>query len=214
MDNLYLSCGTDSIAFRCRSSVYFLRHSLQNYHQWQDIRPTRAGDALLQAQILDYDLVRQVQNEMNKTKIFRGYYDPRFIGTSQHETATHILTTQEAPSTAEALKCLRADIRYFKWRNGVVGHTTVLWSASVEPNCDLVEELTTAQDLLDAIEMSEEQRGGPLPPSLLYATAALLEGCSFINGESKYIVVCRIDGSGQATNWCVLPGNRFQGGSD
>lgn len=155
----------------------------------QDIRPDKPGDALLKAQILDYDLVRQVKDEMNKVKVFRGVYDPRFIGSSQHETATHILTKQEAPTDSEALKCLRADIRYFKWRNGLVGHTTVIWSASVEPNAD-IERLETAKDLLDAIEMTEAERGWPLPPSLLYATAALLEGCSFINGGSQNTLSC------------------------
>ncbi|KAL3914677.1 MAG: hypothetical protein SGILL_006008 [Bacillariaceae sp.] len=155
-----------------------------------DIRPTPPGDALLEAQILDYDLVRQVQPEMNKTKLFRGLFDPRFIGTSQHETATYVLTEMEAQSDAEALKCLRADIRYFKWRNGVVGHTTVIWSASVEPNSELVTQLKTANDLLHSVELSEEERGGPLPPSLLYATAALLEGCSFVNGGSQNTLAC------------------------
>lgn len=156
----------------------------------QDIRPTRPGDALLQAQILDYDLVRQVQDEMNKVKLFRGAYDPRFIGNSQHEAATHVLTAEEAPTDSERLKCLRADIRYFKWRNGLVGHTTVIWSASVEPNCDLLGDLETADELLEAIEQSEQDRGGPLPPSLLYATAALLEGCSFVNGGSQNTLSC------------------------
>ena len=145
---------------------------------------------MLQAQVLDYDMVRQLKDEMNKTKVFRGVYHPHFIGETQHETATHILTKQEAPTDSEALKCLRADIRYFKWRNGVVGHTTVIWSASVEPNCDLLEEYTTADELLQAIEMSAEERGGPLPPSILYATAALLEGCSFINGGSQNTLGC------------------------
>ena len=121
------------------------------------------GDALLNAQILDYDLVRQVRGEMNKVKIFRGLYDRRFIGSSQHATATHILTKQEASTDSDALKCLRADIRYFKWRNGMVGHTTIIWSASVEPNSELVLQYQTADELLSAIEMTAEERGGPLP---------------------------------------------------
>jgi myo-inositol-1-phosphate synthase len=144
------------------------------------------GDALLDAQILDYDLVRQIKDEMNKTKVFKGYYDPRFIGSSQHDGATHVLAETEA---SEVLKCLRADIRYFKWRNGVVGHTTVIWSASVEPNCEL--PYATSRELLDAIEMTEKERGRPLPPSLLYATAAMMEGCSFVNGGSQNTLSCR-----------------------
>eukprot|EP00557_Chaetoceros_sp_GSL56_P010818 CAMPEP_0176481640 /NCGR_PEP_ID=MMETSP0200_2-20121128/2934_1 /TAXON_ID=947934 /ORGANISM="Chaetoceros sp., Strain GSL56" /LENGTH=989 /DNA_ID=CAMNT_0017877871 /DNA_START=179 /DNA_END=3145 /DNA_ORIENTATION=- len=154
-----------------------------------DIRPTKLGDALLQAQILDYDLVKQVKEEMNNNySIFKGYYDPRFIGTSQHSTATHVLSKEEVSNASEALKCIRADIRYFKWKNGVVGHTTVIWSASVEPNSEFCVKgggLDTAQDLLRSIAMAEEERGGPLPPSLIYATAAIMEGCSFINGGSQ-----------------------------
>mmetsp|Transcript_10410 Transcript_10410/g.13196 ORF Transcript_10410/g.13196 Transcript_10410/m.13196 type:complete len:1066 (+) Transcript_10410:82-3279(+) len=154
-----------------------------------DVRPTKLGDALLQGQILDFDLVKQVKDEMNnKYSVFKGYYDPRFIGSSQHEHATHILSQKEAPNAADALKCIRADIRYFKWKNGVVGHTTVIWSASVEPNCELCVAgggLDSAINLLKSIEMSEEERGGPLPPSLIYATAAILEGCSFVNGGSQ-----------------------------
>ena len=153
-----------------------------------DVRPTKLGDALLQHQILDYDLVTKVQEEMNATKVFRGYYDPRFIGSSQHADATYVLTDAEAPNASEALKSIRADIRYFKWRNGVVGHTTVIWSASVEPNCEFCVEgggADTAIGLLQLIEMTEEERGGPLPPSLIYATAAVLEGCSFVNGGSQ-----------------------------
>ena len=153
-----------------------------------DIRPARLGDALLSHQILDYDLVTRVQSEMNDTKVFRGYYDPRFIGSSQHEDATYTLTEREAPTASDALKSIRADIRYFKWRNGVVGHTTVIWSASVEPNCPFCTGgggADTALGLLQLIEMTEEERGGPLPPSLIYATAAVLEGCSFVNGGSQ-----------------------------
>ena len=156
----------------------------------QDIRPTKLGDALLEAQVLDYDLVRQIRDELNKVKLFRGLYDPRFMASIDSDTATYILTEQEAPTDSEALKCLRADIRYFKWRNGVVGHTTVVWSASVEPNSDIIETIQTAQDLLECIDMTEDKRGGPLPPSLLYATAALLEGCSFVNGGSQNTLLC------------------------
>jgi myo-inositol-1-phosphate synthase len=151
-----------------------------------DIRPDKLGDALLDAQVLDYDLVKQVREEMNnKYSVFKGYYDPRFIGTSQHATATHVLSQEEVPDASEALKCIRADIRYFKWKNGVVGHTTVIWSASVEPNSEVVIGLDTDKDLLRSIEMSDEERGGPLPPSLIYATAAIMEGCSFVNGGSQ-----------------------------
>jgi len=154
-----------------------------------DIRPNKLGDALLDAQILDYDLVRQVRDDLNKIPIWKGYYDPRFIGSSQHNGATYTLVPNL--SAADALDILRQDIRNFKQDHRVQGHTTVIWSASVEPNCPFCFEgggLDTAAELLQSISMSEEERGGPLPPSLIYATAAILEGCSFVNGASQYII--------------------------
>ena len=69
-----------------------------------DIRPTPPGDALLEGQILDYDLVRQVKSEMNKVKIFRGLFDPRFIGTSQHATSSGFFMKQSGP---ERKTCVR-----------------------------------------------------------------------------------------------------------
>ena len=126
---------------------------------------------------------------MNGTKVFRGYYDPRFIGTTQHDGATYVLTEREAPNSSEALKSIRADIRYFKWRNGVVGHTTVdLVRRASSPTATFCVEgggCDTALELLQKIEMTDEERGGPFPPSLIYATAAVLEGCSFVNGGSQ-----------------------------
>ena len=77
-----------------------------------DIHPVRLGDALWKRQVLDYDLVRQVKDEMNsKHKVFKGYYDPRFMGTSQHASATHVLTPEEVPTAQETLTTIRADIR-------------------------------------------------------------------------------------------------------
>lgn len=152
-----------------------------------DVTCSKLGNALLEHQVLDYDLARQVQEEMNKTRVFKGYYDERFSSHhSANNTATHVLQEKEA---SEALKYLRADIRYFKWRNGVVGHTTVIWSASTEFDCEL--PYTTARELLHAIEQTEQERGRPLPPSILYATAALLEGCSFVNGGSQNTLSCK-----------------------
>jgi myo-inositol-1-phosphate synthase len=166
-----------------------------------DIRPTLLGDALFQQQILDYDLVRQVREEMNSAyQVYKGYYDPRFIGSMLHGDATHVLKAEDMPFNKSALlkaidvvNLLREDIRHFKWTHGIHGHTTVIWSASVEPNCEYCipgNGLDTAQELLASLLLTEEQRGGPLPPSLLYATAAILEGCSFVNGGSQNTVEC------------------------
>lgn len=67
----------------------------------------------------------------------------------------------------------------FKLERGVTGHTTVIWSASVERPC--LAEFETAEQLLTAIDRNDPE----VSPSLLYACAAALEGCSFVNGGSQ-----------------------------
>lgn len=138
------------------------------------MRPTKLGDAIVEAKLLDYDLQRQVYDDLQKIKVFRGYGH-----------GTHVLDDRDATSLSEVVKCLRADIRYFKWRNGVVGHTTVVWSAHETPS-DLDSLYEDARDFLAAIDENDDT----MPPSLVYAAAALLEGCSFVNGSPSSAGAC------------------------
>ncbi len=123
---------------------------------------------------MDYDLQRQVYDDLQKIKVFRGYGN-----------GTHVLDDRDATSISEVVKCLRADIRYFKWRNGVVGHTTVVWSAD-EDLSQLKSNYDDALDLLTAIDDNDDS----MPPSLVYAAAALLEGCSFVNAAASAASIC------------------------
>ena len=141
-----------------------------------DVVPTPLGDALYASRVLDYDLVRQLREEMNRVPVLKGVWDPDFYGETQHAGATHV-----APEATrrEQLERLRADVRAFKADHAVDGHVTVIWSASVERPC---EEHATAAALLAAIDADDKEA---VSPSLLYATAAVLEGCSFVNGGSQ-----------------------------
>ncbi len=146
---------------------------------------------MLEAEILDYDLVRQVQEEMNEMEIWKGCCDLDYIGTSQHETATHVMPWTK---TAQGIvDILRQQIRTFIQSNNVDGHTTVIFSASVEQNCEVLSSIQTPQELsayLNREIASITEEDAKLPPSLLYATAAALEGCSFVNGASQNTLGC------------------------
>lgn len=144
-----------------------------------DVRPTPLGDALYKARIFDYDLVRQLRDKMNAIPVMPGVWDAGFYGEKQAAEATHIVPT--ATSRAAQLRWLREDIRRFKAEHELLGessHVTVIWSASVERPS---QEYPSAAALLRAIEEDDRE----VSPSLLYATAALLEGCSFVNGGSQ-----------------------------
>jgi len=143
-----------------------------------DIRSTPLGDALYESRVLDYDLVRQVREEMNGMEIMKGVYDASFVGESQHETATHVVS--DAGDWKSKVEKLREDIRSFRKNEGVDGHITVIWSASVERLADV--EYEGADALLNAIDSNAKD---DISPSILYAVASALEGCSFVNGGSQ-----------------------------
>lgn len=194
-----LGCLTQSPS-ELRSSIRGLADAGMAAVGGWDVRPTRLGDALAERhRTLDHDLVRQVREEMNGVRVFKGYYDPEYDDKAElrRAEATHVVTSSSLSSSsssdhhrlhretplraAEVLRTLRADVRYFKWRNGVVGHTTVIWLANGErETMDLPADADTAVGLLRCVENDAVS----LPPSILYATAAVLEGCSFICGAA------------------------------
>ena len=168
-----------------------------------DVRPTPLGDALYESRILDYDLVRQVRGDMDEMAVMPGVWDADFYGESQREGATQIV---EDVTRSAQLERLREDIRRFKEENEVGGHTTVVWSASVERP---LEEYATADELLGAIDADDRE----VSPSLLYAAAAVLEGCSFVNGGSQNTVQpCLLELASRATPSVYVLGTDFKAG--
>lgn len=144
-----------------------------------DIRPPPLGDALYASRVLDYDLVRQVRDTMNGMPVLKGVYDASFLGESQHATATHIV--DPSLSLLNKVEHLRKDIREFKKTNNIDGHTTVVWSASVERPS--ITDFQSVDVLLEAI--LNNAGAFDISPSMLYAVASALEGCSFVNGGSQ-----------------------------
>mmetsp|Transcript_25229 Transcript_25229/g.55086 ORF Transcript_25229/g.55086 Transcript_25229/m.55086 type:complete len:478 (-) Transcript_25229:2759-4192(-) len=145
-----------------------------------DVRPTKLGQALYESRVLEYDLVRQVRDEMDQMEIMPGVFDPTFVGDTQHATATHVVSGDDAATWRSKVHRIRSDIRTFKKDNDVDGHTTVIWSASVERPSEA--EYGSADELLEAISSNKDD---DISPSVLYAVASALEGCSFVNGGSQ-----------------------------
>lgn len=129
----YLGCITQ-LPSKGGSGGYRERYALAHANDcaiggW-DIRATPLGEALYNARILDFDLVRQVREEMDSLTVLPGVWDPDFIGKSQHKSAKHVVGDEDTQQ--RRVEILREDIRKFREREGVTGHITVIWSASVE----------------------------------------------------------------------------------
>jgi myo-inositol-1-phosphate synthase len=142
-----------------------------------DISAMRLGDAMERARVLEWDLQRQLREEMNELKPLPSIYFPDFIAANQADRADNVLSGTKQ----QQMDQIRRDIREFKAANGL-DKVTVLWTANTERFSAVAEGLNdTADNLLGSIRSGEEE----VSPSTLFAVASVLEGCTYINGSPQ-----------------------------
>lgn len=143
-----------------------------------DINKANLAEAMERACVLDYDLQRQLRDEMAKLSPLPSIYYPDFIAANQGDRANNVLPGN---SKKEHLAQLRQDIRDFK-RNNNLDVVIVVWTANTERFTDIRPGLnTTADEILQAVDDNEEE----VSQSNLFAIASILEGCSYINGSPQ-----------------------------
>jgi len=142
-----------------------------------DISNANLADAMERAEVLDWDLQRQLIPLMKNIRPLPAIYIPDFIAANQKDRANNVLTGTKI----EMMEKIRKDIREFKAANKV-DKVIVLWSANTERFADIIAGVNdTEANLLDAIKRGEEE----ISPSSLYAVASILEGCAYINGSPQ-----------------------------
>jgi len=142
-----------------------------------DINGADLAEAMQRAQVLDWDLQRQLIPYMKDYKPLPSIYIPDFIAANQKERANNVLTGTKQ----EMMEKIREDIRNFKQQNNL-DKVIVLWSANTERFSDIVEGLNdTAENLLNSIAKNESE----ISPSTLFAVASILEGSPYINGSPQ-----------------------------
>ena len=144
-----------------------------------DISGLPLDKAMQRAQVLDYDLQRQVAPHMALIgKPLPSIYYPDFIAANQEERADNILPGTDKQAHLEQL---RADIRTFKQFNEL-DRVIIFWTANTERYSDIIPGVNdTADNLLNAIKTSHPE----VSPSTLFAVAAILEGEPFVNGAPQ-----------------------------
>jgi myo-inositol-1-phosphate synthase len=146
-----------------------------------DISKMNIADSMHRAEVLDWDLQRQLVPYMKDMVPLPSVYYPDFIAANQEDRADNVLTGTKA----ENVEQLRKDIREFKAKNGL-DSVTVLWTANTERFVELREGLNdTADNILAAIERGEAE----VSPSQIFAVAAIKEGCTYINCSPQNTLV-------------------------
>ncbi|GAB9465828.1 Inositol-3-phosphate synthase [Globisporangium polare] len=142
-----------------------------------DISSLNLAEAMARAQVLDFDLQRQLVPHLEKIQPLPSIYYPDFIAANQADRADNLLKG----SKQENLEQVRKQIRDFKAANGL-DKVIVLWSANTERFSDIVEGVNdTSANLLESIKANEAE----VSPSTIFAVASILEGCTYINGSPQ-----------------------------
>ncbi|CAL5221198.1 g3346 [Coccomyxa viridis] len=142
-----------------------------------DISGLNLADAMERAQVLDFELQRQLVPYMKEYTPLPGIYDPDFIAANQDTRADNVIKG----SRKEQLETIRRDIRTFKEQNQV-DKVVVLWTANTERYSNVAEGLNdTAETFLASIDNDESE----IAPSSIFAAASILEGVPFINGSPQ-----------------------------
>eukprot|EP00922_Rhytidocystis_sp_ex-Travisia-forbesii_P061923 GHVS01091714.1.p1 GENE.GHVS01091714.1~~GHVS01091714.1.p1 ORF type:complete len:767 (+),score=149.17 GHVS01091714.1:162-2303(+) len=110
-----------------------------------------------------------------------GVYIPNYIAENQRQRADNVLQG----NALQLLNRVREDIRMFKQHKGV-DSVIVMWSATTER---FVEEEEGVNDSVESLLKSIVNNHKEIAPSTLYAVAAILEGCSYINGSPQNTIL-------------------------
>ena len=148
-----------------------------------DISSDNMYAAMKKAQVLPYDLQRQVQGHLTPIVPLPSIYYRDFIALNQTDRANNVVAGGNA--CMEHLATLRGDIRKFKAQHQL-DHVVVLWSANTERFMNVQNGVhDTGENLLRAIASHHAE----ISPSLMFAVAAVLEGCTFLNGAPQNTLV-------------------------
>ncbi|KAF8771180.1 uncharacterized protein LOC129989203 [Argiope bruennichi] len=168
-----------------------------------DISSRNLADSMERAEVLDYDLQRQLRPMMEKMKPLPAIYDKDFIAANQESRADNVITGTKW----EQLEQIRKHIREFKEKNQV-GKVIILWTANTERFCDIREGLNdTSANLLKSIKENVSE----VSPSTLYAVASILEECAYINGSPQNTFVPGVIELAEKNN-VVIGGDDFKSG--
>jgi myo-inositol-1-phosphate synthase len=137
-----------------------------------DVFPDDAFAAATKAGVLEPELLRALRTDLESLRPWPGVFDGTRVKRLQ---ATHT----KAPATRRAqVEALRADIQRFVRERGVE-RCVMLWCGSTE----CFTECTAIHQSIASFEKALDDDDESIPPSMLYAYAAITEGVPFANAS-------------------------------
>ena len=143
-----------------------------------DISSVNLAEAMQRAQVLEYDLQRQVAKELAQYTPLPSIYYPDFIAANQGARADNLIPGEDKWAHVEHIQ---KDIADFKAAHNLE-KVIVMWTANTERYANIIEGVNdTAENLMKSIKESHSE----VAPSTIFAVACILKGIPFINGSPQ-----------------------------
>lgn len=145
-----------------------------------DINNANLAEATKRACVLDYDLQVKLQPYLENMVPLPSIFYPSFLAHDLSSRANHLIETRHK---WQDLQMIRRDIQQFKQRHNLQ-QVIVMWTASTERSI-LSHDLSTWETMHNRIKQDDPC----IAPSHIFACAALLERCPFINCAAQNTLV-------------------------
>lgn len=147
-----------------------------------DINGANLAEAMKRGKVLNIELQNKLTPYMKDIVPLPSVYYPSFIAANQDKRANNLIPKG---TKQQDLERIRSDIRKFKKDNNLE-HVSILWTANTERFTDVRPGLNmTADQVLASIAKSDVE----ISPSNIFAVAAILEGCPYINGSPQNTLI-------------------------
>ncbi|MZH02930.1 MAG: inositol-3-phosphate synthase [Nitrospinae bacterium] len=144
-----------------------------------DIYDEDCYQAALTCGVIDKQELDLVKDQLEKIRPWSAVFDPAFV---KNLTGTNI---KSAPNKMELAKLLMKDIENFKKEKGLE-RLVMCWCGSTEAYQDSMDD--EAYQTLEGFESALENNLATIPPSMIYAYAALKMNIPFANGSPNQTV--------------------------
>jgi myo-inositol-1-phosphate synthase len=143
-----------------------------------DISRKNLYEAVREAGTLEPTLLAQLEPHLSRKYPMPSIYYPDFIAANQSDRATNLIDKDQKGTH---LEIIRGHIRDFKMVHSLES-VIVLWTATTERYSDVITGVNdTATNLLRSIGKNHSE----ISASTIFAVAAIMERCTYINGSPQ-----------------------------
>jgi len=176
LGTIRLGKRTDNRAPAVRDFVPLADLSDLQFCAW-DIFPENAYESALRAGVVEAELLEQIRDELEAITPHSGVFDSRFIRNLDGKNR------KSGKSKRELSQQVIADIEEFRSDSGV-SRMVMVWCGSTEA----FQNPSAVHQSLEAFEAGLDADDPDIPPSMIYAYAALKLGIPFANGAPNLTV--------------------------